>query len=174
MAWYAALLRGIAPTNPAMSNANLRAVAAAEGLESVATVISSGNLVFETERDPAEVEAALEAAWPRELGFESMTTLRSREDLEAIVALDPFRGLEHGPRSYLLVTFAKHPLPSTFWDAAEQGIDLVGRTDREVFTVTDTTIREGSATMSLLESGVGKQITSRTWLTVGRILARMG
>jgi len=157
-----------------MSNANLRAVAAAEGLESVATVISSGNLVFETERDPAEVEAALEAAWPRELGFESMTTLRSREDLEAIVALDPFRGLEHGPRSYLLVTFAKHPLPSTFWDAAEQGIDLVGRADREVFTVTDTTIREGSATMSLLESGVGKQITSRTWLTVGRILARMG
>ena len=35
-----ALLRGIAPTNPAMANANLRAVAESEGLEDVATAYS--------------------------------------------------------------------------------------------------------------------------------------
>ncbi|HLV90799.1 MAG TPA: DUF1697 domain-containing protein [Acidimicrobiia bacterium] len=40
MTWYVALLRGIAPTNPAMANANLRAVAESEGLEDVATAYS--------------------------------------------------------------------------------------------------------------------------------------
>lgn len=174
MTWSVALLRGIAPTNPAMANANLRAVAESEGLEDVATVISSGNVVFRTDRDPEDVEAALEAAWPRELGFDSMTTLRSQAELETIVELNPFGDREHGAKSYLLVTFSKHPIPPIDIDPADPAVELVGLTEREIFTVTDTTMREGLGVMGRLESGVGKTITSRTWLTVGRILRRMG
>lgn len=157
-----------------MANANLRAVATAEGLENVASVISSGNLVFETDRDPADVETALEAAWPRELGFEAMTTLRSRAELEEIVEMDPFAGLTHGPKTYLLVTFSKYPLARIFWDESGPAVELVAVTEREIFTVNDTTLGAGLGGMNRLEDEIGKTITSRTWLTVERILRKMG
>ncbi len=163
--------------NPQMRNENLRAVAESVGLENVVSVISSGNLVFDTQRQPEEVEAALEEAWPNLLGFASTTLLRSRADLEDLATLAPFGDLEHGPKNYLLVTFSKHSLPegTVRMDTSDPAVEVVGATDREIFTVTDTTIREGGlGVMSRLEAELGKTITSRTWLTVGRILKKMG
>jgi hypothetical protein len=46
---YVALLRGIAPTNPNMRNDRLRGVFAELGFSNVRTVISSGNVLFETD-----------------------------------------------------------------------------------------------------------------------------
>lgn len=61
---YAALLRGIGPGNPSMRNENLRSVCEGLGLEMVATVISSGNVIFKTDNvDITGLEATLEDAW---------------------------------------------------------------------------------------------------------------
>jgi uncharacterized protein (DUF1697 family) len=175
---YVALLRGIAPMNPAMSNANLRAVCEDLGLEKVATVISSGNVVFETEiADRAGLEATLEAAWPEKLGFESTTILRTRAELERLVELSPFGDLEHGPASYLLVTFSKHPLAVDLeipFQPADFAWSIVAATKGEIFTVSDTTRAEGLGVMAWVEDRLGKQVSSRTWLTVARVLKKMG
>jgi uncharacterized protein (DUF1697 family) len=173
-----ALLRGIAPMNPAMSNANLRAVCEDLGLENVATVISSGNIVFETEiGDRAAFETILEAAWPEKLGFESTTILRTRQELERMVEMAPFGDLEHGPASYLLVTFSKSPLQVDFevpFQPADYDWSIVAATKGEIFTVSDTTSAEGLGVMAWVEDRFGKQVSSRTWLTVARILKKMG
>jgi uncharacterized protein (DUF1697 family) len=61
-----------------MANPRLRAVCEDLGLENVATVISSGNVVFETgPNDVPGLERTLEAAWSGQLGFESTTIIRS-------------------------------------------------------------------------------------------------
>lgn len=172
-----ALLRGIAPMNPSMSNANLREVCEAVGLANVSTVISSGNVVFETDTDDlAAIESTLEEAWPEVLGFESTTIIRTRRELETLVELDPFRTLEHGPKSYLLVTFAKHPLPrrAEAEPPSEPNCPFLPGTEREIFTITDTTTGRAPNVMALVERLYGKELTSRTWLTVGRILKKMG
>jgi uncharacterized protein (DUF1697 family) len=178
MTKYVALLRGIGPMNPAMSNANLRAVCEEVGLENVSTVISSGNVVFETDMtDKAALEATLETAWPEKLGFQSTTILRSQAELEAIVEMEPFGDLEHGPSSYLLVTFSKHPLEVDFetpYHPADRDYQVVAATAGEVFTVTDMTSGAAPDVMVWVESKFAKQLTSRTWLTVGRILKKMG
>jgi uncharacterized protein (DUF1697 family) len=175
---YVALLRGIAPMNPAMSNANLRAVCEDLGLEKVATVISSGNVVFETDlADRAGLEGKLEAAWPEKLGFESTTILRTRAELERLVDLAPFGELDHGPTSYLLVTFSKHRLEVDFevpFQPADYDWSIVAATRGEIFTVSDTTRAEGLGAMAWVEDRFGKQVSSRTWLTVARILKKMG
>jgi uncharacterized protein (DUF1697 family) len=164
--------------NPAMSNAKLRAVCEDLGLDKVATVISSGNIVFETEiADRAGLEATLEAAWPRKLGFESTTILRTRAELEGLVELAPFGDLEHGPTSYLLVTFSKYPVAIDFelpHYPPDRDWSIVTATDGEVFTVSDTTSTRGLDVMATLEDRFGKQVSSRTWLTVSRILKKMG
>jgi uncharacterized protein (DUF1697 family) len=164
--------------NPAMSNANLRAVCEDLGLAHVATVISSGNVVFETDvADRAELEANLEAAWPAKLGFESTTILRTKEELQSLVEMAPFGDLVHGPSSYLLVTFSKNPIGFDLeipHQPADRDYQVVAATGRELFTVTDMTSGGTPDVMAWTESQLGKQVTSRTWLTVGRILKRMG
>lgn len=177
MTTYVALLRGIAPTNPAMRNENLRGVALDLGFENVRTVISSGNIVFEAEgRDRLEIESTMESAWPERLGFESTTIVRSRSDVEALVALDPFDGRTHSRETYLLVTFAKHRLHRDYeFPFQPEGKDywVVGATERELFTVTDTVSTRTPDVMTWVESRFGKEVSSRTWLTVLRILDRM-
>jgi uncharacterized protein (DUF1697 family) len=164
--------------NPAMSNANLRAVAEDLGLEKVATVISSGNVVFESDTtDRAGLETTLEAAWPEKLGFESTTILRNREELDRLVELAPFGDLEHGPTSYLLVTFSKHPVRVHFdlpYQPPDRDWSIVAATAGELFTVSDTSSSQGLGAMAWVEERFGKQVSSRSWLTVSRILKKMG
>jgi len=174
---YVALLRGIAPSNPSQSNANLRRVCESLGFANVHTVISSGNVVFETESsDPSLIESELENAWIERLGFESTTILRSREDLEGLVALEPFGDREHGPETYLLTSFAKSRLNhERDFPYQPEGKDywVVSATDRELFTVSDTVHSQTPDVMNWVESRFGKEVTSRTWLTVFRVLKRM-
>lgn len=171
------MLRGIGPGNPNMRNEHLRRVSVGVGLDDVSTVISSGNVVFATDtKDIPALEQRLEEAWRKELGFESTTIIRTRADLERLIALEPFGDLEHGRETYLLVTFAKHqglrrvemPAPE------ERGFEIAAVTDRELFTVTDTERQKTPDVMLWAERLIGKEITSRTWLTVERILKKMG
>jgi uncharacterized protein (DUF1697 family) len=174
---YVALLGGIAPTNPNMANANLRAVCEGLGLHAVQTVISSGNVLFESDTsDPAGLGETIEAAWPRQLGFTSTTILRAEAELEALVESDPFAGRTHGSETYLLVTFAKHPFTVEYafpYQPPERDYWIVGATSGELFSVTDTAGSQTPDVMSWIESRLGKEISSRTWLTVNRILERM-
>jgi len=171
-----ALLRGIGPSNPAMRNENLRQVVEGLGYGNVETVISSGNVIFETERDDLqEIEAEMERAWPEQLGFTSTTIIRSREQLERLVEVDPYGDLEHGAGSYLLVTFFKSPTAMSFelpHRPPAKPYRLHAMIDDTLFSVIDTTGKTPDL-MSWLEKQYGKEISSRTWKTVNRLLARM-
>ncbi len=160
-----------------MRNENLRAVCSELGFSNVATVISSGNIIFETDgTDHARLETVLEEAWPARLGFDSTTIIRTQGEIEHLVEMVPFGALEHSPETYLLVTFTKHPVVVEF-DLPHQpeGRDyqLIGATDRELFTVSDNTSKRPVDVMPWIDRQFGKQVSSRTWLTVARIFERM-
>lgn len=62
---YVALLRGIGPSNPNMHGAKLKAAAESAGFKNVQTLLSSGNVIFESpEKNQAVIEAKLEKVWP--------------------------------------------------------------------------------------------------------------
>lgn len=177
MARYAAFLRGITPSNANMRNDKLRGVAESLGFDNVQTVLSSGNLLFESDStDVTGLEAALESAWPERLGFDSVTIIRSEDALQELVDLQPFGERTHNPETYLLVTFAKHPLTVDLaypFQPEDKDYWIVGGSVRELFSVTDTTSATSPDVMSWLDRQLGKEISSRTWLTVNRILARL-
>ncbi len=178
MTQYVALLRGIGPADPRMRNENLRGVCEELGFSKVETVISSGNIIFETGGiDAPLLESMLEEAWPARLGFESTTIIRERAELERLVASQPFGDRLHSENNYLLVTFSKHPLEVPVnlpFQPPDRDWQLIGATDRELFTVADNTSRRPVDNMRWIEKQFGRQISSRTWLTVGRILKKMG
>lgn len=168
MTKYVALLRGIGPGNPNMRGANLKSVLEDLGFSNVQTVISSGNVIFESDSiDTSKIEETIEQAWPVKLGFTSTTIIRSKDQLEALVVHDPYKGMSHSRESYLLVTFFKklpsNP-PGNFY--SKLGINAL-------CSAIDTTQLRTPDFMPKLERQFGKDITSRTWNTVLRILKKM-
>jgi uncharacterized protein (DUF1697 family) len=174
---YVAFLRGIAPLNPNMKNEKLREVCRDLGLENVQTIISSGNVIFDSDApDHAELEDMIEAAWPERLGFTSTTILRTSDQIEDLATSAPFGELTHGPETYLLVTFSKHPLEVDVelpHRPPDRDYTLVGATRGELFSVTDTLNSATPDVMSWIENRFGKAVSSRTWLTVLRVRDRM-
>jgi uncharacterized protein (DUF1697 family) len=174
---YAALLRGIAPLDPRMRNENLRRVFEELGFTNVKTVISSGNVLFESAKtDVPALETKIEKAITSKLGFVSTTIIRSLEQLQELSEQQPFKGLEHGRKSYLTVTFLKHPSNKTFplpYRIENRDYKILAMHDRAVCCVLDQTSSKTPDLMIWLEKQFGKDITTRTWKTVERVLRQL-
>lgn len=173
---YVALLRGITPGNPSMRNEKLRTVFEEIGFTNVKTVISSGNVLFETDnKDAGALEKAIEKALLKQLGFHSTTIVRSRLELQKIVDQNPFENDNHTSKNYLTLTFIKrkarfpYELPYT---PEGKSYTFVNFIDNTVFSVVDTTAAKTPDLMTWLEKQFTKDITTRTWKTILRILQK--
>jgi uncharacterized protein (DUF1697 family) len=177
MTRYVALLRGIAPTNPNMRNDKLRSVFEKLGFENVKTVISSGNVIFESaSRSAKKLEETIETALPEQLGFTSTTIIRSQKQIHALVDEDPFQGMEHSQKSSLNVTFLKkkRTIDIKFpYKVENRYCTLLGMDGGAICSVIDLTNAKTPDLMLWLEKQFGKEITTRTWKTVERILKAM-
>lgn len=151
---YVAFLRGVGLQNPNTRNEKLREVFASLGFVHVQTVLASGNVLFESNREDAQVlEQEIEIALLEELGFKSAAIIRSWEQLEQLVQSDPFHGTTGTQRSRLNVTFLK--------------------SGGEVFSSIDLSNTTTPEVMRQLEKEHGKDITTRTWKTVGKIMEKL-
>ena len=175
MTTYVALLRGIGPINPNMRPAKLKWGFEEMGFKNVRTVISSGNVVFESSsKSEAALEAKIEKDLPKILGFASTTIVRSLSDMEKLLDNNPAKGITHGNESYILVTFLKHhsaklrTLPKS-----GAGYKVLGVYKKEVCIVYNNQEFKTPLIMQKLEKEFNKEITSRTWNTVERIVNKM-
>lgn len=181
MTRYAALLRGIAPSNPNMTNDKLRGVFEGLGFERVASVLASGNIVFDAEEAAVSpLEDRIQAALQAELGIGGGTILRTHAELRALLDRDPFEGRQHGRGSYLTVTFLKdgvHDDPAGSLPAQEDARTTVIGFDagaRAFLSVIDNSEPGKTPDFMLwLERAYGKDITTRTWLTVQRVVKKL-
>lgn len=174
---YVALIRGIGPGDPRKTNEKLRGALEELGFTNVESVISSGNIIFESnEKNVTKVEDTIEQAWPRLLGFNATTIVKSQQQLQAILDSDPFSGVVHGPGSYLLVSFFKQPVKVSFtlpYKPKDKPYKLINYTDKTLFTITDNTATKTTDLMTWIEKQFSKEVTSRTPLTLQRIVKRM-
>jgi uncharacterized protein (DUF1697 family) len=171
MTRYVALLRGIAPMVPNMQNVKLRGVFEALGFEGVRSVISSGNVLFESRaRNVPRLEARIEAAWPEQLGFTSTTIVRSRAEIDGMIAANPFGDRPNTPSSSLQVTFLqREPDPPLQPFTSERGdYEIIEVRDRAIYSVIDETGKPPDI-LRVLERRLGTAMTTRTWKTVHRI-----
>lgn len=176
---YAAWLRGIMPSNPNMRGEKLRGVFEGLGYDEVGSLLASGNIVFGSEdTDTAAMEARIQAALQSQLGIAGGTILRSRAELRELVESDPFPGLTHSRGTYLTATFVKDrsaAAPPAPPEALAPYVRVV-RYDRSAGALLAVLDNSGSGTpnhMTWLESVYGKNITTRTWLTVQKVLAKL-
>jgi uncharacterized protein (DUF1697 family) len=160
-----------------MRNEKLRGVFEELGFQNVQTVITTGNLLFESpSKDVKSLETTIEKAIQKQLGFTSTTIIRSHQQLKRLVGSDPFGGIEDTPTSRLNVTFLKKKKKSDLrfpHHAEDKGYTVLGMHGRDICSVVDLSGASTPDVMAWLEKQFGKEITTRTWKTVGRILKRL-
>lgn len=156
------------PTNARMPE--LRHAFEGAGFTKVRTVLSSGNVVFDARKAAeATLQQHAELAMSRELGKAFFTVVRSIEALEEILASNPYRDFKVSPTAKRIVTFLREDPPDDLALPVEQdGARLLALRGRELFSTYERTPK-GPVFMTLIERTVGKEVTTRTWDTVGKV-----
>ena len=135
MTRYAAFLRGVNVGKRTVKSAELKAALEALGFKAVRTLISSGNALFET-RASSGLKAKIETGLTSHFGFPIKVVLRSFDELEAMVAADPFGGeVEHEGQKLHVMLFDED-LPKGFeveGVAGDYAIPRIG--PREIFII---------------------------------------
>lgn len=170
MTRFVAFLRGVSPLNAKMPE--LKACFESAGFTNVRTILSSGNVVFDsTVATPAEIERLCEAAMDRALGRSFFTIVRPSESLRTLLASDPY--LAHGIPAHAkrVVSFLREPRePRVALPLAEDLASLFLFDGREAFTAYVPTDK-GPVFMNLIERAFGTEVTTRTLDTVARCAA---
>ena len=179
MGKYVAMLRGIGPGNPNMTGEKFKGLFEELGFSGVQTVLASGNVIFESPSSNTDSLAELiEKALPQKLGFTRSVVLRSQVELQHLIDLDPFKGIEHdhNKQTYLLVTFFRQTpkIPFTLPHTPEnKPYTILGKIDDAVYGSIDLLSAKTPDYMAWLEKQFGKDITSRTPRTIRIILSKM-
>ena len=146
----------------------------AAGFTDVRTVRSSGNVVFSA---PAAPEAALErkaeAAMKRHLGNPFLTIVRRIDVLQRMLASDPWQRFRLESGAQRVVTFVRgKPRRGRLRLPVElDGARILRIEDGEIFTAYVPSPR-GAVFMGLIERTFGKEVTTRTWDTIRKVVER--
>ena len=167
---YAAFLRGINVSGRRAKGPELCAPFEALGHADVVSFRASGNVVFDAEeRDVAKLTRAVEAELASSLGFEVATMLRTRAQVRAIAAKEPFDAKQvAGSKGKLQVLLlAKKPT------AATRRKVLALASDDDPLALSGTELywlpRGGTQESDLDQEGLGRLVGLGTMRTMGTI-----
>jgi uncharacterized protein (DUF1697 family) len=173
MTAYIAFLRGINVGGSKLVNmARLRAAFESLGFHNVRTLLASGNVLFDARATGAgALTATIERKIRQTFGLEVSVILRTRRNLEKLVAAGPFERIRVTPLTRLFVTFLAAPprsrltIPYQSPDGSYRILCRIGRDLCSVLTLGPQWSRN-LRQMDILEKEFGKRITTRTWNTV--------
>jgi uncharacterized protein (DUF1697 family) len=167
MGRYAAFLRAVGPTTLKMPD--LKRSLEAAGFTDVRTLLSSGNAVFSA-RSGKSIERKVEDAMKSELGRTFLTIVRSIDDLRDLLASDPYKAVRLPDGAKRVVTFLREkPASKVTLPVERDGATIVRLAGLHAFSAYVSTPR-GPVFMELIEKTFGKNVTTRTWDTVAKVV----
>lgn len=170
------MLRGISPMNAPSSR--LRSVFEGLSFTNVQTVISSGNVVFDSdETDVSVLEKQIEERLSTELGVRSMAIILTPAQIQHFIDSAPFGDRTHNRETYLTVTFMKQaPTPQPVpYKQPGGGFEIISYDAgvRAICAVNNVALTKTPDFMGRVESKYGKDITTRTWNTMVKIAQKL-
>lgn len=164
---YVALLRGVSPLNAKMPE--LKACFESAGFSNVRTVLSSGNVAFDsTLTDQPAIEAVAEDAMKRRLARTFYTVVRSTDELQRLLAFDPYAAHGIPAEAKRMVSFFREPpRPRVALPLAQDFASVFHLHGREAFTAY-LPVDKGPVFMTLIEKAFGANVTTRTLDTVAK------
>jgi uncharacterized protein (DUF1697 family) len=146
------------------------------GLREVETFIASGNVIFVSDvADLTSLEAKIEAALQRALGYAVTAFLRTPEELAAIVGCKPFQASQVRSAHALYVGFLGQPLDRAAKKlimALQTDIDLFHVRGREVYWLCKTGQGDSKFSNARFEKLLKTRATWRNLNTIARLAAK--
>ncbi|MDD5165563.1 MAG: DUF1697 domain-containing protein [Candidatus Pacebacteria bacterium] len=102
----------------------------------------------------ADLESTIEKALHAQLNINSPDYIRSKAQLESLIRKKPFKNAVRNSKTYLIVSFLK-------------------KEPWEICTTLDLSGPKTPTFMPMLDKKYNKEVTTRTWKTVGRIVEKM-
>ena len=164
---YVALLRGVSPLNAKMPQ--LKMCFESAGFTGVRTVLSSGNVVFDSDlTDQTAIEAIAEEGMTKAIGRTFYTIVRSSKELEGLLVADLYA--QHGipiEAKRVISFFREPPQPKVALPLVQDLASLFLVLGREAYTAY-IPVEKGPVFMTLIEKAFGKNVTTRTLETVAK------
>jgi uncharacterized protein (DUF1697 family) len=172
---YIALLRGINVGGHLVKMEQLRGMFEGLGFEHVRSYIQTGNIFFDSNvLDPQALRMTIEKHLLHSLGYEVATCIRTIEEMETLLSLDPFHGREVTPDTRFSITFLAEPvtdmLPMPYL-TPDGAYEAIGMTSSEVFVVWHLKDGRPGKSYAHLERKFRIPATTRFWKTTADILA---
>ncbi len=168
---YVAFLLGINVGKRQVKMEPLRELLEEMGYRNVKTILASGNVVFDSDqKDHLKLKETLEEKLSAKFGFTIQVIVREFESLQELARRQPFKGIPVTDQTRLYVTFLSEKPINTSEIPGEE-FRVLKVTDTEVLSV--KILKEGSGTvdaMAILTKMFGKNITTRNWNTIERLL----
>ena len=116
----AALLRGVNLGKRKLIMSELRALVEGAGYAKVATLLASGNLILDAKEKVAKLEARLEALILEGLELKTDVFVRTGDELEAVIAANPFKAFAKTQSTFLVVNFMRAPATKAELEAMQK------------------------------------------------------
>ena len=169
---YVALLRGInVGGNTKVEMVKLKK--SFEELEflNVATLLNSGNVVFESQiTDVDKLTQGIETKLKTTFGFPIHVIIRTKKEIESLVAGNPFKDIVVTSDTRLYVTFLTGKSISLSSNKSDNIFPRLHKTGCEVFSVFQLSEKSNTTDeMKQLAKEFGKNITTRNWNTILKV-----
>lgn len=173
MSTHIVLLRGI---NLASRNrvpmVELREHLSGLGYSDVRTLLQSGNVVLHADRAPEQVAQEVEREVETRFGVKSPVVVRTREQLAAIVALDPLRGIVENDKLYQVSFLSDEPSGEAIEKLAATDVEpeRFVHVGREIYAWHPKGIHSSKLARLLSDKRLGVTATARNWSTTVKLL----
>jgi uncharacterized protein (DUF1697 family) len=176
MSIHVALLRGInVGGHNRVAASDLRDLLGALGFAGAKSLLQSGNLVFESDRQTgAELERLLEVETAERLHVTADYFVRTADEWATMIARNPFPEEAERDPSHLVVTFLKTaPLANDVQalQAAIEGPESIHAKGKHLYAVYPAGIGRSKLTNALIEKKLGLRGTGRNWNTILKLAA---
>jgi uncharacterized protein (DUF1697 family) len=168
---YVALLRGInLGAKRRLAMADLRELLEGLGYDEVRTHLQSGNVVLRTSGSAAALKRKIEAALATHCGFDVEVVVRTKAQLDTVIAQNPFKD-EAGDNARYLVVFLEKAPPAAWRrsiDAGDYEPDEVAVHGKEIYLWLPTGVHNSKLAREATGKGVGAA-TARNWNVVTKL-----
>ena len=171
---YVAFLRGInVGGHHKVPMAELRKEMAKMNFEKVATLLNSGNIIFDGIADDLEnIEKTISEHLEKAFGFPIPTILRRSEMIYGLLDNNPFKEVILTKDIRLYVSFLRKDTETDLqlpWTSDDNSYKIIGKSDKTILSVLDLSISKTPKAMEALERYFGTDITTRNWNTIKRV-----
>lgn len=175
---YALFLRGInVGGHHKLPMSELKDELAQLGCSSVITILNSGNVIFEhQDRSKEHLEQSIANALKARFGFDVPSIVLPMYELINIYASEPFDSVEMTSDIRRYVTFSSAELTHTIsapWTSPDSSFRILTLAPHMIISVLDLAKNKTPAAMKMLEDIYGKEITTRNWNTIERIMKKL-